>query len=269
MVRAILAGAAVRLLGIGPWSVLAGLNLRVATSISWACIVEVVYLAAFCAHLSGVGPPSSASIIRRRCLRAHTMPPRVFCWAMFAGNALAAALVAFAVFGWMLVRIPASQAEEFAHLESYSPQVLLPLLLTGAIVTGLIEDVAFRGYMQVPLEERYGPRVAIGIVAVVFTLAHFPPPLAAPGFLLGAIGWGMLVYLSNSIIPSAISHSLADAAVWIWIGRNRASVERLLEASILDGDPGKPTAAAITFLALTSALAVFAVLRSPPGNEPE
>ncbi|NIM04086.1 MAG: CPBP family intramembrane metalloprotease, partial [Armatimonadetes bacterium] len=49
--------------------------------------------------------------------------------------------------------------------------VWLYIILTASVV-GITEEVGFRGYMQVPLEKRYGPVVAIAIVSTLFMVLH-------------------------------------------------------------------------------------------------
>ena len=64
---------------------------------------------------------------------------------------------------------------------------------------GVLEEAAFRGYMQAPIERRHGPLVGMGVVAVVFTLAHLGTfPDMSPGvfmiLLLMSVGYGLLTF---------------------------------------------------------------------------
>jgi len=183
-VRAIIAGFAVLLAGIVPWSALASANLQLGSTLPWAVFVELAYLAGLWWFLSGKGWPKSTSSVRRQSLRANAVGPRLLGWSIVAGSLFVSTLIALRVVGWLLVSVPPTTLEEFALLEGHPAWTVVPLLLMGAVVTGLMEEAAFRGYMQVPLEQRYGPEIAIGVVAVIFALAHFPSPLALPGFIL-------------------------------------------------------------------------------------
>jgi membrane protease YdiL (CAAX protease family) len=46
----------------------------------------------------------------------------------------------------------------------------------SALVAGFCEEAAFRGYMQGPIERRYGPVVAILATGIAFGFAHLSHP---------------------------------------------------------------------------------------------
>lgn len=255
--RAMLMGFAVLLVGVFPWSTLAGANLKVGSTFPWAFFVELAYLAILWQYLRGKGWPEATSKTRRQYLRANPVKPRVLAWAIISGTLLACALVGLQVVGWMLLGIPGAAVEEFAALARYPAWTVLPLLVMGSVVAGVVEETAFRGYMQVPIERQHGPIVAIGTVAVVFAIAHFPSPLALPGLLLGGIGWGVLAYLTNSILPGVALHTLVDAATWIWAWSNLQSLERIFTQSVLDQDSDGPLAFAVALTFLLGAVTIF------------
>jgi membrane protease YdiL (CAAX protease family) len=256
-VRAIAAGFAVLLAGIVPWSALASANLQVGSTFPWAVLVELAYLAGLWWFLSGKGWPKSTSSVRRQYLRANAVGSRLLGWSVVAGGLFVSTLITLRVVGWLLVSVPPTTLEEFALLEGYPAWMVVPLLIMGAVVSGLIEEAAFRGYMQAPLEQRYGPEIAIGVVAVIFALTHLPSPLALPGFILGGVGWGLLAYLTDSILPGAGLHAAADAAVWLWVWAARDSVASLLASNARQGDATLPFVVAV---GLTVALGIAAAL---------
>ena len=49
---------------------------------------------------------------------------------------------------------------------------ILPEVFQWQLVAGITEEVGFRGYMQVPLEQKYGPGIAVLLVSLVFVVAH-------------------------------------------------------------------------------------------------
>lgn len=257
VVRATLIGVVVLVAGVVPWSLLASANLKRGSSFPWAVVVEVVYLGLVWQYLRGRGWPGSTSEIRRRNLRANPIHGVRLVWSAAAAALLAGSLAALTVTGWMLAPIPASHLDEFTLLNKFPLTTIIPMLLMSSIVAGVVEEAAFRGYLQVPLEIRYGPAAAIGIVAVVFSLAHFPSPLAWPGFLLGAVGWGALAHLSNSILPGIVFHAAVNAVVWIWAVSNRESLEKILASNVLEDGPNSVFAVSA---GLTLVLAVAAVL---------
>jgi len=88
----------------------------------------------------------------------------------------------------------------------------------SAMVAGISEEAGFRGFMQGPLERRYGPAIGITVTSVAFGLAHMTHGLFLPAILFD-IGWGaiygLLTYRSGSIVPAIILHSAADALEFV------------------------------------------------------
>src|SRR5206468_993140 len=82
---------------------------------------------------------------------------------------------------------------------------------TGALVAGVAEEAGFRGYMQGPMERRYGPVAAILITGMVFGFAHFTHAEVTiawlPFYVSVAAVYGALAYFTNSIFPSLVLHA--------------------------------------------------------------
>jgi membrane protease YdiL (CAAX protease family) len=94
--------------------------------------------------------------------------------------------------------------------------VRFSILLMGPMVAGVVEEAAFRGYMQSHLE-RIGPTFAIVVTSAAFTLVHASHGLAyllavAPGFFLGSVVYGYLALKSGSILPGMALHFAGDLA---------------------------------------------------------
>ena len=68
--------------------------------------------------------------------------------------------------------------------------------------------------MQGPIERRHGPAIAILLTGSVFGFAHFTHPETAlilmPYYLAAAAIYGVLAYLTNSILPSVVLHAAGD-----------------------------------------------------------
>jgi membrane protease YdiL (CAAX protease family) len=83
----------------------------------------------------------------------------------------------------------------------------------SSLVAGIFEETGFRGYMQVPLEEHYGPGVGVTIVSILFIVVHLHqtwlPPLLFQIFALSVL-LGILAYKSGSLIPGMIAHVAMD-----------------------------------------------------------
>jgi membrane protease YdiL (CAAX protease family) len=95
---------------------------------------------------------------------------------------------------------------------------LYSILLMISIVAGVSEEAGFRGYMQSPLEKRYGAVIAIGVSAVFFWLAHLNHASGMarmPALVIMGASLGALTYCARSILPAIITHASADAIVFV------------------------------------------------------
>ena len=90
------------------------------------------------------------------------------------------------------------------------------ILIMGAVVSGVVEEAAFRGYMQTNLE-RHSPPSAILVTSVVFTLFHGVHGLGrllllGPGFFVASILYGLLARQTGTIVRGIVIHTLGDLA---------------------------------------------------------
>ena len=151
---------------------------------------------------------------------------------------------------------------------------------------GRHEEIAFRGYMQKPLEEAYGIVPAVLIVGIMFWVAHLDHGITIthlPLQMSASIALGLLVYLTRSLIPAMIAHGAADLLlqpaylfrhpefVWkalsarpVWEGVASTFPERLLTIGrgtspkhMFAGDPLQIFAINAWVLLISAALTVF------------
>ncbi len=181
----------------------------------WSIGAMAIVLWVFLRYVSGSWWPQATTESRRVRFRATKLPMRVWKWSLIAAL--------LAVVFWqsslvVLFRIIEFPAEAFASGIGFADlpiwQIWLFILMAAA-VAGITEEVGFRGYMQVPLEERYGPAVGITIASIMFVVFHLNQAWAAGGgiliilFAAGAM-WGVLAHVSGSLIPAMISHTVLD-----------------------------------------------------------
>ncbi|MGA9354477.1 MAG: CPBP family intramembrane glutamic endopeptidase [Terriglobales bacterium] len=97
-------------------------------------------------------------------------------------------------------------------------------VVVSAASAGICEETAFRGFMQQPIEQRHGVRVAVLISSLFFmalpltkawALLGMVPIIFGAGVLLGTLAWS-----AGSLIPCMIGHFVMDIglfAYW-WTG---------------------------------------------------
>jgi membrane protease YdiL (CAAX protease family) len=193
-----------------PWSALVVVNVRLSPHLPWAIPAGVAYAWLAVAYLGGRWPPRSTSAARRRYFRAHQIPRVEFLWAFLAGLAAISSLwLLFAALGRLSMQAPRG-AEADLPLG-----FVVGAIVIGAAVTAIAEEGGLRGFMQAPLERLIGPAPAIATTSVCFVLIHLSHGVAAfartaPFYLAAGCVYGLLAYLTQSILPSLLLHSLGD-----------------------------------------------------------
>jgi membrane protease YdiL (CAAX protease family) len=221
ILRAILIGLVVLTAGQILTGPLIFANLKFWPSVPWSVPLLAVYMWFFWQYLQGRWWPHSTSEIRRRDLRARPLSRRVWFWAMTAG--VLATACNFALH-WVVGRLAPLHYDVPAVLKQFPFFTLLSILLMVSIVAGIVEEAACRGYMQSPIERRHGIVVAIIVVSIIFGALHLtdwqPSMTAARMFfiVLASVLYGLMVFLTDSILPGIVLHAGGDAVgiVWIW-----------------------------------------------------
>ena len=81
----------------------------------------------------------------------------------------------------------------------------------GAPVAGVIEEAAFRGYMQGPIERRSGLTVAILVTGTMFAIAHLDFTLILwPYYVAVAALYGTVTSFTGSILPAVVLHTAGN-----------------------------------------------------------
>lgn len=205
---AVVVGMLVMLAGTLPRNLLFAMNLRLGASIPWAVPMTALYLWFFWRWLDGAGPPASTSASRRTGLRAARIPGRVWTWALLAGGLGIVALVLALRVANRLVVLPQQQLPDLSHVPRGT---VLALLLMAAPVAGIVEEAAFRGYMQRPIERRSGLVVAILVTGTMFAIAHLDfTPILWPYYVAVAAIYGGVTHLTDSILPAVVLHTAGN-----------------------------------------------------------
>ena len=212
IVRAIILGFA--LLEIGSTVTFLPLlgNLKFHPEIPWAFPMTLVVLALYAAYFSGWGPPAATRGERQKYARAllpstriwrAAIPPMVFgIVALIALRLLLPSLIAVGA-----PSIPIS-------FSSLPLPTIIGALLSIVVIAAVTEEIAFRGYMQKPLEEAYGIVPAVLIVGIMFWVAHLDHGITVthlPFQMSASIALGLLAYLTRSLVPAMIAHGVGDS----------------------------------------------------------
>jgi len=84
-------------------------------------------------------------------------------------------------------------------------------VVMSSLVAGIVEETAFRGYIQGGIERRHGPLIAILVTGSLFGLAHFGHPevgiVLLPYYIAVAAVYGGLAYATNSTFPGMVLHA--------------------------------------------------------------
>jgi membrane protease YdiL (CAAX protease family) len=211
---AVLLGIVVLLAGSLPWgALLAPANLRIGSAVPWAILPMAGYLWAYWTYIRGDwGSPDTAAA-RRENLRASRLSAHIWASSIPAGLLGFAALLAFLAVMARLVPLPASAP--VTTPAGMPPATTFLLLTMSSIVAGVTEEAAFRGYMQGPIERRYGLAAAILVSGTAFGLLHFPNHPAdvlvmLPYYIAVSAVYGGLAWAANSILPALVLHSGGD-----------------------------------------------------------
>ena len=209
VVRSILSGFGVSSLGVGIW-VLMVTNIPV----PWSVVPMGAILILYWMYFSGKWNPSNTQVFRRFCMRQIKLKRSVWIWGLVA---------AFFAFIWwhsyliLTFRIVEFQPEIFKtlrYVNDYPAWTSWSLILMGSLVAGICEEIGYRGYMQAPLEQKYGPVAGISITSLVFVVVHLHQAWAS-GFVLVNIFVisfmaGYLAYSTKSLLPGIIAHVTLD-----------------------------------------------------------
>jgi membrane protease YdiL (CAAX protease family) len=208
VVRSILLGFGVSSLGVGIWVLLVTY-----LPVPWSVVAMGAILVLFWMYFNGKWYPSSTQAFRRFCVRQIKLKRSVWIWGLMAAFSIIILLHS----GFILTfRIYEFQPEIFKTarwLNDFPAWASWSIILMASLVAGICEEIGYRGYMQKPLEQKYGPVAGISITSLVFVVVHLHQAWAN-GILMGifAISFiiGYLAYSTNSLLPGIIAHVSFD-----------------------------------------------------------
>lgn len=225
LVRAVVVGLAVAVSGGLTWSRLVATNTQYASRVPWAAAIMAPFLVAWWLYFArGRGRPAGTSEARRIGGRANRVPDDLWGPALGAG---VLGLFATLLLQGVLARLVTLPLQEDLDPSKYPTLTVFAWLVMSALVSGFVEETAFRGYMQGGIERRHGLATAILITGSVFAFFHFNHPEVGlallPFYLAVAAVYGLLAAATNSTYPGIVLHAggnLFSAFSFVAAGRS-------------------------------------------------
>lgn len=193
----------------GIWTALLTINLATSPAIPWAVIVMGLLLWGVWRYLGGAGWPQRTASARRHYRRARRVPGYAWAWAISAGMLSIVALAGFWIISFQLAHLRGRVLPDYSK---YPLVTVVLALAMGALVNAVVEEAAFRGYLQGYLEGIVGGGAAILITTIVMAPEHaltqgFVWPTLLFYFFVDVM-LGAIAYLTQSILPGIVIHSI-------------------------------------------------------------
>lgn len=207
------------ILSIGqlPPGLFLAIGLKLTPRFPWWLVPTIVWLWLFWLYLDGHWWPPSTAAPRHDNLRGGRLPARVWLWSLVAGGLGMISVLAVALLTGLVADLPSKAYEAPFDLSGYPPWTVLAFFLNIALVAGVVEEAAFRGYMLSMAQRRHGWAIAIVSVAILFYLVHLSHAYATwafvPFFFAYSVLHGLLVFLTRSILPNVVLHTLGDLTI--------------------------------------------------------
>ncbi|NOT32280.1 MAG: CPBP family intramembrane metalloprotease [Planctomycetes bacterium] len=216
-VRAVLLGFVMLIVGGSVSGALMFANLKLAPTLPLFFPATVLWLWLFWRYVRGDGWPRSTSARRRDLLRVRMLSLRAWGWALVAGGLALAAVMGIAFMTYRLAALPDAAYRAPFEVASFPLWTLVSIFAAVALTAAVVEEAAFRGYMLSGIQRGHGWLVGIGLVTVLFYVAHLSHAYATlafvPFFLAHGLTLGLLVFYTRSIVPGIILHAVSDFIV--------------------------------------------------------
>lgn len=208
VVRSILTGVGVSSLGVGIW-VLMVTNIPV----PWSVVAMGGVLFLYWMYFGGKWSPGSTKAFRRFQMRKINLKRSVWIWGLTAAFFLFLFVNSGLVFTFRMVEFQPEIFKTARYLNDSPAWAAWSVILMASLVAGICEEVGFRGYMQAPLEQKYGAVAGISITSFAFVVVHLHQAWAS-GILVQifviSFMVGYLAYATNSLLPGIIAHASFD-----------------------------------------------------------
>ncbi len=209
VLRSILIGFGVTTLGVVIWGLMVT-NIPLA----WSFVPMGAILILYWMYFSGKWNPSNTRVFRRYCMRHTKLKRPVWIWGLVGAFFLFILWHSCLILTFRIVEFQPEIFKIFRDINASPSWTSWSLILMGSLVAGICEEIGYRGYMQAPLEQKYGPVAGISITSLVFVVVHLHQAWASGPVLvqlfITSFMIGYLAYATKSLIPGIIAHVTLD-----------------------------------------------------------
>ena len=199
ILRSVLTGFFVSAFGIAIWSAFV-----TGIAAPWSILPMIIVLCAYLKFFSGSFLLKKSSAERKFNFRSIKLSPTVWKWGITSAILFVIIVQASFVITFRLIDFPSEKfTADYKVLDSMPLWVAFAVIIMSSIVAGICEETGFRGYMQTPLEKKYGPTIAIIITSVIFMVIHLNHSWAypiLPHIFFASVLLGILAYKTGSLI---------------------------------------------------------------------
>lgn len=214
LVRGVFAAFALLVVGGAPPGVALVLSLRLRAETPWFLLVTVAWIGLFWWWARGGGPPRHLGEARRANARDGPLAVRPWLGSLLAGGLGVAGAMSLALLTARLAKTSQGQLDAAFDLALLAPATAIAAIAAIAMTAGVVEEIAFRGYMLSVVQRRHGWTVGILATGLAFFAAHLDHGYASlaylPMFLAYSVVHGLLVRATGSIRPSIVLHAVGD-----------------------------------------------------------
>lgn len=212
LIRAPMIGLVVFAIGQYLTSPLILANLQWLPTVPWALPATALILWPYWLYVSGRGWPRSTAEARRIGLRGGNLPSGLWGPSLLAGGCALFTLIGFRL---LLPRLFAMAEPRLMIDASELPTwTVLGIAFAVSLTAGVTEEAGLRGYLQGPLERRYGLWFAVLVTGVVFWAIHLNHDWVGLPHLFFHVGvsvaLGVLTSFVGSIRPAVVIHTAFD-----------------------------------------------------------